>query len=847
MREELPVTYKHSELYWSLSPEDLLRSLRTSREGLTAQEAQDRLARVGSNALQTGRRAVPLRLFLSQFRSPILLILLFATLVSGVVGDWMDAAIILGIVLGSVLLSSAQEYRANAAVQRLRDRLKTRATVLRNGQPREIAAEEVVPGDVVLLAAGSLIPADGVVLESKDFYVSQAVLTGETFPVEKRAGPVANETRLIERTNCVFMGTSVRSGTARAVIVVTGRDTEFGEIARRLVLRPPETEFSRGIRRFGLLLSEVMLILVLIIFGINVYLNRPILDSLLFSVALGVGLTPQLLPAIISITLSKGAHRMANQGVLVRRLDSIENFGSIDVLCSDKTGTLTEGTVLLDNALDLNGQPSERVLRYAYLNASLQLGLPNPLDQAIVARPPRHLGAVTKVAEIPYDFVRKRLSVVVEEGGARTMVVKGALEAVLQVCAVVADGERHAPLSTEAQGRILERYAEWSSGGFRVLGVATRDVLIQSDYTRDDEHDLCFVGFLVFSDPLKPDAEGAIASLARDGVKLKIISGDNRLVATHVARAVGLSVGNVLTGATLAQMRDEALWQAVETTDVFAEMDPNQKERILLALKKRGHVVGFLGDGINDAPALHAADVGISVDSAADVAREAADFVLTERDLGMLHQGILLGRGTFANTLKYVFIVTSTNFGNMFSMAGASLFLPFLPMLPTQILLTNFLTDFPAMAIGGDRVDPELVAGPRRWDVGFIRRFMLTFGLLSSAFDYLTFGVLLLLLRTTPEQFRTSWFLLSVWTGLLILLVLRTRRAFYRSQPSRALLVLPAILAGLAVVLPWSPWSQALGFGPLSGPLVAALGGIVVLYVLASEVAKRAFYRRPGL
>jgi Mg2+-importing ATPase len=837
----------HLNRYWNEAPGRLLEILLSTADGLTAADARQRLIQFGPNVFKARKKATPLKLFLGQFRSPIVLILLFATGVSAVTQEWVDAVIILAIVLGSALLSFFQEYHANTAAEKLRAQVRVRATVLRDGQPQAIPAEEVVPGDVVLLSAGSLIPADGVLLEARDFYVNQAVLTGETFPVDKRPGVVDAQASLTERTNCVFMGTNVRSGSARALIVQTGKATAFGQIAERLALRPPETEFERGIRRFGYLLTEVMLVLVLVVFAVNVYSREPVIDSLLFSIALAVGLTPQLLPAIISINLSKGSQTMAAHGVIVRRLESIENFGSMDTLCTDKTGTLTEGVVQLDGALDAAGQSSDDVFRYAYLNARLQTGLPNPLDEAIVAHAQPDLGGVTKVDEIPYDFVRKRLSVIVQAGNHHRFITKGALDNVLAACASARDGGTDVSLDDGYHAQIQQRFETWSGQGFRVLGVAVRDVGPQTKYTRDDERDMTFLGFLLFFDPPKSDVQETIAGLAELGVGLKIITGDNRLVALHTAEAVGMEVAGVLTGAELNDLRDEALWQAVERTNLFVEVDPNQKERIILALQKRGRVVGYMGDGINDAPALHAADVGISVDQAVDVAKEAADFVLLERDLDVLRRGIVLGRTTFANTLKYVFITTSANFGNMFSMAGASLFLPYLPMLPLQILLTNFLTDFPALAIAGDSVDPEMVEHPRRWDIKFIRNFMVTFGLVSSAFDYLTFGTLLLVVRATTDQFRTGWFLESVLTELLILLVVRTQRPFFRSKPGRYLALSALAVALVTMILPYSRLNGMLGFTPLPLSLLLALLGITVVYITASEVAKKFFYERVKL
>ena len=756
-------------------------------------------------------------------------------------------AIVLVIVLGSAVLSFVQEYHAGNAVEKLRDRVTIQATVQRDGHEQSIPAAEVVPGDIVLLSAGSLVPADGFLLESRDFYVNQAVLTGETFPVQKQAGLVDAGATLAERTNCVFMGTNVRSGSARVLVVQSGRATAYGQIAERLTLRPPETEFEGGIRRFGYLITQVMLLFVLVVFAANVYFHKPVIDSLLFAVALAVGMAPELLPAIISVNLSKGAQLMAQHGVIVRRLAAIENLGSMDVLCTDKTGTLTEGVVRLDGALDLRGQASDDVFRYAYLNAHFQTGLTNPLDEAITAQSQPNIQGVQKVDEIPYDFVRKRLSVVVSQGSgaaAPLMITKGALANVLEVCAQVQDGGRVAPLDDSHKAQIEERFAKWSGQGFRVLGVAMKQLAPQPAYARADERDMVFEGFLLFFDPPKPDALPILTQLAKLGVQVKIITGDNRLVAQHLADVIGLPVSGLVSGRELRDLRDEALWHVAERCNLFVETDPNDKERIILALQKMGHVVGYMGDGVNDAPALHAADVGISVDKAVDVAKQAADFVLLEPDLDDLRRGVVLGRTTFANSLKYVFTTSSANFGNMLSMAGVSLFLPFLPLLAKQILLNNFLSDFPAMAMATDSVDDEWVQTPHRWDLRLIRGFMVVFGTLSSVFDFLTFGVLLVVLRASVEQFRTGWFVESLLSELLVALVVRTRRPFFRSKPGKYLLTSSLLVAVAAVLIPYLPFSAVLGFTQLPLSIVLALLVITCLYVVATEAAKRWFYER---
>jgi len=833
--------------YWSLSPEEILSALHASKNGLQPADAERRLKQYGLNTIRAQQKATAFRLLLSQFKSPLVLILIFAAIVSGIVGEWVDASIVLAIVLSSTILGFVQEYTASNAVEKLRSQITIKSSLLRGGRPQTLPSELVVPGDIAVLSAGSLIPADGIVLEANDFFINQAVLTGETFPVEKKPAAVPANASLAERTNCVFMGTSVGSGTAQVLIVETGKATVFGQVAERLRLRPPETEFDRGIRHFGNMLTQVMLVMVVLVLAVNVFLAKPLLDSLLFSLALAVGLTPELLPAIISITLSHGAQQMAKRGVIVRRLTSIENFGSMDVLCTDKTGTLTEGVVRLDGAVDTQGQPSDKVLRFAYLNAHYQTGLNNSLDEAIQAAAQKaglDISTEKKVDEIPYDFVRKCLSVVTANAqGERTLITKGSLDKVLSLCTSLQSGDEARPLDATARAEIEQHYSEWSEKGFRVLGLATKTVDGHFEaYTHADENALTFAGLLLFFDPPKADAKQVIIDLAKRGVQLKIITGDNQKVARHVAEAVNLPLQGVLTGNQLNDLRDEALWHLAEQTTLFAEVDPNQKERIILALKKTGHVVGYMGDGINDAPALHAADVGISVDTAVDVAKEAADFVLLKQDLAILRQGIDEGRVTFANTIKYILTTISANFGNMFSMAGASMLLRFLPMLAPQILLNNFLSDIPLTTIAGDNVDPEMVERPRRWNSKFIRNYMVLFGLVSSVFDVLTFGALLFLFRASPEKFRTGWFIESLITELVIALVVRTRHIFFRSRPGRLLLASTLIFIGITLVLPYLPFISVFGFVPLSAPLMLTLIGLTILYVLATELTKKYFY-----
>ncbi len=831
------------QAFWSLPAAELLAQLRTTPRGITGDEARQRLARYGSNLLLPGKRSDSLALFLTQFKSPITLILLFAAGLSFFLHEHADVLIILAIVFISGILGFWQERGAANAIEKLLAIVQIKATVLRDGSPGEIPVEEIVPGDVVILNGGDIIPGDCLILESKDLFVDEATLTGETYPVEKSAGVLAKEIPPGKRNNALFMGTHVVSGSSKAVVVCTGKETEFGKVSERLKLRPPETEFERGVRRFGYFLMEITLLLVISIFAINTYMSRPVLEALLFSLALAVGLTPQLLPAIISVNLAHGAKRMALQKVIVKRLVSIENFGSMNVLCSDKTGTLTEGVVRVNSALDVEGKESEKVLFYAYLNAFFETGFTNPIDSAIRNYRQFDVSGCRKLDEVPYDFIRKRLSILFSKDDKRLMVTKGALQNVLSVCSSAETSDGMIVDIATVKEQIMRCFEKQSSKGLRVLGIAYRDVS-EALITRDLEAAMTFSGFIVLFDPPKAGIAETINQLHRLGISLKVVTGDNKLVAANVSHQVGLSNPQILTGSDLRSMSDEALSKQVNDFNIFAEVEPNQKERIILALKKNGKVVGYIGDGVNDASALHAADVGISVDDAVDVAKDAADIVLLEKDLGVLVQGVREGRMTFANTLKYVFMATSANFGNMFSMAGVSLFLPFLPLLPGQILLTNLMTDIPEMTIAADSVDAEMVDHPRRWDIGFIRNFMLVFGVLSSVFDYLTFGALFFILHAAPDQFRTGWFMESVISASLIVLVIRTKKPFFKSIPGKYLSAATLLIAAIAFLFPFMPVGKVFGFSQLPVSFLLLMGVIVAFYIIAAEMVKAVFYRR---
>ena len=769
-----------------------------------------------------------IKLLLRQFKSPLVIILVFAAIVSGALGNWFDAGIIFAIVVGSALLGFVQEYRADASVAALKKRIALTTEVEREGQVRTVLASEVVTGDVVRLAAGNMVPADGTVLEAKDFMLVESALTGESLPVEKSSGDE------------VYFGTSVRSGTARVRITAVGRDTRYGKVTASLEIQAPETEFAHGVRQFGYLLMRVMLLVVIFVVTANWLLKRPVIESLLFAVALAVGLTPELLPAIVTVTLARGASEMAKRGAIVRRLEAIEDLGGMDVLCTDKTGTLTEGKVALARAVDVEGQDAERVLRLAYWNAKFETGIENPLDAALIVAGEKS-GCTTaglgKVDEIPYDFSRKCLTIVVDDGDRKgpLLMTKGAFDNVLALCRV------------KERDRLHGLYQRWGEEGFRVLALASKRVPRKERYSREDEHDMLLEGFLLFLDPPKADAKSTLAALAMLGIRTKIVTGDNRYVAAHVAQLVGLDSRTMLTGEDLTRMGDEALGQVVSRTDLFVEIDPQQKERIVRALRHAGHDVGFLGDGINDAPALHSADVGISVESAVDVARESADVVLVSPDLGVLRGGVEEGRRSFANTIKYINITTSANLGNMISMAIATPLLPFLPLAAKQILLNNLLTDLPSMAISTDSVDSERIRTSQRWDMAGVRRFMIVFGLESSAFDVLTFAVLLWVFHAGEATFQTAWFVVSALTEIAVVFVLRTSRPSWTSTASPLLIWSSVGVGAVVLALPYmGKVARAFGFVPLPAKLLASMLLIVAVYVAATEATKHVFYRAPA-
>jgi Mg2+-importing ATPase len=835
--------------YWTLGEASLLAGLDTSRAGLTTAEATSRLGMSGPNSIAEDAGTARWRLLARQAANPLVLILLFGASISLVLREWIDALIIITIVAGSSFLGFWQELRASTALAALRQRLALSVSACRDGDWVETPVNRLVPGDMIRLSAGNLVPADAVILEARDFLVSEAALTGESFPVEKQAGASRPEAPLAERRNCLFLGTSVRSGTATAVVVETGTRTELGRIAGRLGEPAPETDFARGLRQFGYLLTRVMMVVATFVLVVNILLDRPLVESLLFAVALAVGLSPELLPAIVSVTLSTGARRLAAFGVIVRHLEAIENLGSIDILCTDKTGTLTKGDIELSAAVDVFGAVSDLVLWHAYANAALETGIANPLDTALVAAGRKSgltIDPARKRDEIPYDFIRKRLTIAVagENPETTTLITKGAVSTVLACCCDVLDGHGRSPLDDAMRTRIDTFVAERAAQGLRVLAVAVRDLPPRPAYDRADEQKMTLIGFLLFTDPLKDGIVEHVGQLRTLGIRIKILSGDSRHTSAHVGRAIGLDPTRVMTGEELARTKEEALWHLAERIDIFAEVDPQQKERIIRSMQKRGHAVGYMGDGINDAPALRAADVGISVDDAVDVARESADVILLRPDLDVLHTGVLDGRRTFANTLKYIKITTSANFGNMVSMAIAVLWLPFLPLAATQILLNNFLSDFPSLTISSDNVDRSALEKAQRWSIRDVRWFMIVFGLVSTIFDLVTFFLLQKVFIADEPLFQSAWFVVSLLTELVVVLLLRTTGPSWRSRPSRLLVSSTIAVAGLAVAIPFlGPLVAAFGFVPLPLTLLMSMLAVVATYAAATEAAKAAFER----
>lgn len=820
---------------------------KTRLQGLTSKEAAELLETHGENSLRAHKRTHPVIVFLKKFDSPLLIILILVSLVSFFLGEHLNAIIIFAMVLIGAIVDFLNTYRSSRAVEKLAERVQTTSTVIRDGKEVEIQARYIVPGDIVRFSAGRLIPADGVVLEANDFFVNQSALTGESFPSEKRSGKGnASDGKSSERDDLVFMGTSVVTGFATVRIEKTGKDTDYGKIAEGASKEDSETEFERGIREFSIFVMRLNLLLVGFVLIANAIIGRGFIDSITFAVAIAIGLTPELLPVMLSVSLARGSIRMSKKSAIVKNLSSIQNFGSMDILCTDKTGTLTEDRIQVIRHIDGAGKDSEEVFAFSYLNSVYHTGIKNPLDRAIQEHDKIDISAYSKLDEVPFDFTRRRDSLVVSKNGRKILVTKGAPESVIAISSSAKKEGVITPIDDAGRKELLSLYEGLSAEGFRVLAIAAK-YLSEDDYTYNvaDESDMIFLGLVAFLDPPKKDAMETIRGFEELGVSIKILTGDSDILTRKICSDIGIDVKGVALGKDIEGLSDTAIASLAEKTTIFARVTPEEKERIIQALRKDArHVVGYMGDGINDVTALKAADVGISVENGVPVAKDAADIILLEKSLTSLKDGIEEGRKTFQNTLKYIMMWLSSNFGNMFSMMGASVFLPFLPMTPQQILLNNFLYDSAQVGLPTDRVDAEDTKRPPRWNLKNIRRFMLIFGPISSIFDFATFGTLLYVFHLSEKQFQTGWFLESLATQVLVIYLIRTKKIpFFRSRPSLFLLGNTAIvlLIGWGVAL--SPLGSIFGFERLPIPIFLAIVGIILAYLVLVEIAKKLFHR----
>lgn len=835
------------EKFWSYDVDEVLKTIETSKNGLSTEQANERIEKLGQNLFEEKKSASKLMGFINQFKNPITMILIFAAILSIFLKDYSDGIIILIIIMISALLSYNHESKANDAVKKLLSTVSVTSAVLRDGKFQELDNSKLTIGDIISVKTGDMIPADCLLIEENSLSMDESSLTGETFPVEKNVEKLEGKTALSQRKNSLWMGTHVISGSGEAVIVNLAKDSEFGKITESLDETETDTDFERGIKDFGNLILQVTTILIGLIFLFNIILNKPFLESFMFALALSVGLTPQMLPAIISVNLSQGAKRMSAQGVIVKKLNSIENFGSMTVMCSDKTGTITKGQVKLESAMDNTGKKSETLVKLAAINSYFQEGYANPIDQAILDENKNDFTKYEKLFEIPYSFENKLLSVIVNTNNdlsdENIMITKGALTSVINVCSTYQDESGNSGNIEEIKSEIMDLFEKYSSQGYRILGLAYKNIDQTTDASKQKAENLIFRGLLLFIDPLKDDIKDVIEQMNSLGVSLKMITGDNHLIAKNIGSKVGLNPDKILLGEDLNSYSLSQLNKKIMDIDIFAEISPNQKEKIILAYKQAGEIVGYMGDGINDAPAIKQADVGISVDTAADTAKDAASIVLLENSLKVLVSGIKEGRRTFINTLKYIFVATSANFGNMFSMAGASLFLKFLPLLPKQILLTNLFTDFPSLQIASDSVDEDWLQSPVTWDMKFIKRFMIIFGITSSVFDYFTFVVLLLLFKANEQFFQTGWMLESVISAMVVMLIVRTKRPVIKSKPSNKLLLAIVLVAIALVAIIYSPINTYLGLIALPVQALLSMLAISLIYALTAEILKKQFYK----
>jgi Mg2+-importing ATPase len=835
--------------YIGTPAEFIFEKLKTSQNGLTEREVRKRLRYYGFNEPAKRKKRTVIVQIISKFANPLVIVLLIIAGFSLFFGEKISAFLVLLMAAISVLLSFVLEYRAGKEAEKLSEMVHTTATVIRHGKAKEVKIQEIVPGDIVDLYAGDMIPADLRIISCKDLFINQASLTGESFPVEKIASPLPLKTSSVtDLHNMAFMGSSVVSGTGLGVVVKTGIRTQFGELSKQLAEIEVETSFDKGVRDFTWLMLKAMFVMVLFIFAINAFRRGDLIEALLFSLGVAVGLTPEMLPMLVTVNLSRGAIDMAKREVIVKRLDSIQNFGAMDVLCTDKTGTLTLNHIILEKHCDVAGKEDKEVLRLAYINSFHQTGLKNLLDRAILNHEKVLVKHFNKIDEIPFDFQRKIMSVVVEMEGHHRMISKGAPEEIFKKCSKYELDGKLNDMHHGLHADLKNEYDSLSREGFRVLAVAYKDTGTDTKtFSKEDEKDLILRGYVAFLDPPKPSAKKAILALEKLGITVKVLTGDNELVTEKICSEVGLNVSGLMNGDQVDKLSDKELQNAVETSNIFARLSPTQKERVIKALHIRGHIVGYLGDGINDAPALKASDVGISVDNAVDIAKESADMILLRKSLAVLQEGVIEGRKIFGNIVKYVKMGSSSNFGNMFSMTGGSLFLPFLPMLPIQILLNNFLYDVSQIAIPTDSVDKEYTSKPRPWNIRSIRNFMFIIGPISSIFDFLTFAMMLFIFRAGQELFHTGWFIESLCTQTLVIYVIRTGKVpFIESMPSRFLILTSLLIVATGTFIPFSPLAKAFGF-TAPPPLYFVLLALMVLtYLVLVQIVKTWFIRKYG-
>lgn len=829
--------------FWKFNPEYWYAKLQSSPSGLQDNNIPAIQKKSGIRRRVKTRIISDLILLAGQFKSSISLLLIGAVLLASFLGETSDALIILFIVLSAGLLGFFQERHSNRVVEKLQSMISLRSLVIRDGRTTEIFSEHILPGDILMLKAGDMIPADSLIIESNELHANESGLTGESYPVRKFSGPVGEDTPLGQRTNCLWEGTSIVSGNARAIAIYTGENTCFGKIASG-ANATTETSFEKGVRSFGNFLMKITLVLALMSLMMNLLKDKGLVSSALFALALAVGMAPELLPAISTIAMSAGAGRLLKKKVIVKKLASIQNLGEVNLLCTDKTGTITEGSIRIEGLSDINGNESEFVKQLAYQNAVFESGYANPIDDAIKKMDCDIPTGMKKISEIPYDFIRKRLSIVVENGQEKTLITKGAFNQILSICSQVKTANSLPEDISSHISSLKKRHEEYGKTGLRAISICYKKTE-STQITIQDETGMIFAGFILIKDPVKDDIRQTIEELNKLNVDLKIITGDNTNIAMTIAREIGIKEPRVISGGELSKTSSEALAELVKNIHIFAEVEPQQKERIILALRKK-NVVAYLGDGINDVSAINAADVGISVSNATDVAREAADFVLLEKDLMVLTEGIREGRKTFANTMKYLYISTGSTFGNMCSVAVASFFLPFLPMLPKQILLTNFLTDFPFLTISSDKVDEEQLKKPGIWNLDVIRRYMLIFGMHSTLFDLITFMTLYFLLKSNPPAFQSGWFVESVLSELFILFIIRTHKRFFKSTPGRWMLMLGFAVFFMTITLPYLPFAKNLGLVPLPPLNLIAMLGIVMVYILSADYLKVWFFKKYG-